>query len=46
MVDKAKMNIKCLDTNINVAYDSSTSRPSVPFFVSASTAKYAAIAAV
>lgn len=45
MVDKAKGNIKRLDTSIDAAHDSPTSHPSVPFSASAATAKHAAVAA-
>lgn len=45
MVDKAKRNIKCLDTSIDIAYNSSTFHLSVSFSVLAAIAKYASIAA-
>ncbi len=45
IVDKAKGNIKCLNTSINVAHDSPTSHPSVSFFALAATAKHAVAAA-
>lgn len=45
MVDKAKRNIKCLDTSINVTHDSSTSHLFISFSTLAATAKHAAVAA-
>lgn len=44
MVDKAKKNIKRLNTSIDTAHDSPTSHPSVLFSILAAIAKHAAVA--
>lgn len=46
IIDKAKKNIKRLDTNIDTIHNSLTSHLSVLFFPLAVTAKYTAIAAI
>lgn len=44
MINKAKKNIKCLDTSIDLVYNSPISYPSILFFALAVIAKHAVVA--